>query len=405
MSLLQQLSDKTVWEEYLSYKASLLGKHRELQELQSFCDRQEYLPICRQIAEGTKFPLPQKSVLSKQGSDKKRTVYTYPYAWNQVLRLLTHLMLRRYDGLFCRGLYSFRPGRSAKDAVRSLLRLDGLEEMYCYKADIHDYFNSIPMDQFLPLLDRALQDDPELLIFLRGLLEEPAVMDRGKAVKERKGIMAGTPQACFYANLYLHGLDLHFHQAGVPYMRYSDDIILFAPTREEMESRAGEVRAFLSERGLEINPKKESFSAPGEGWTFLGFRCEGETVDIAAATVTKLKHKMRRKARALQRWANRKGLEGEKAAKAFIRVFNRKLLESPEDNELSWSFWFFSVINTDRSLREIDRYAQDCIRYLISGKRNKARYNVRYEDMKRLGYQSLVHAYYNYPPKPEKQNE
>ena len=63
---------------------------------------------------------------------------------------------------------------------------------------------------------------------------------------------------------------------------------------------------------------------------------------------------------------------------------------------MSWSHWFFSVINPTDSLEVIDRYAQDCLRVLVSGKRTKARYNVRYEDLKALGYQSMVHAYYSF---------
>ena len=99
---------------------------------------------------------------------------------------------------------------------------------------------------------------------------------------------------------------------------------------------------------------------------------------------------------ALARWRDRNGLDGEKAAKAFIRVFNRKLFENPVDNDLTWTYWFFPVINTADSLRTIDRYAQDCVRFLVSGKRTKARFNVRYEDMKALGLRSLVHTYYDY---------
>ena len=40
------------------------------------------------------------SVISKQSTQKKRTVFTYPDAENMVLKLLTYLLLRRYDGLF-----------------------------------------------------------------------------------------------------------------------------------------------------------------------------------------------------------------------------------------------------------------------------------------------------------------
>ena len=58
--------------------------------------------------------------------------------------------------------------------------------------------------------------------------------------------------------------------------------------------------------------------------------------------------------------------------------------------------WYFPVINTAESLGVIDRYAQDCLRFLLSGKRTKARFSVRYEDMKKLGYRNLVHEYYGY---------
>ena len=119
-----------------------------------------------------------------------------------------------------------------------------------------------------------------------------------------------------------------------------------------------------------------------------------DEIDIAPATVKKLKAKMRRKARALRRWCERNDIDSRRAAAAFIRIFNRKLLESSGDNELSWSMWFFPVITTAESLREIDRYAQDCLRFLLSGTRTKARYSASYEDLKALGYRSLVNTYY-----------
>ena len=213
---------------------------------------------------------------------------------------------------------------------------------------------------------------------------------------EQKGIMAGTPLSAFYANLYLRELDQRFAEAGTPYARYSDDILLFAPTEEELRARAADLKALLEEKGLRVNASKEAFFRPEEGWIFLGFLCRGGVTDIAPATLDKLKAKMRRKTRALARWRDRTGHSGEQAAAAFLRVFNRKLFEAPVDSELSWSRWFFPVINTADSLRVIDRYAQDCLRVLVSGKRTKARYNVRYEDLKALGYRSLVHAYYEH---------
>ena len=363
MSLLDLLSDESVWNAFYDYKRSLACPKDFTRELRSFIDEKRYRPVCEAIAAGRPFPLPRKSVISKMGSEKKRVVYTYPPAENTVLKLLTWLLLRRFDDRFCDGLYSFRPGRTAKDAVRRLLK-------------------------------ETLTGDGPLYRFLASLLTESRVLDRGTVVTEKKGIMAGTPLSSFYANLFLSDLDRYFCDRGVVYARYSDDVIFFAPTREAIDRYAGIFREYLTSRELEVNPAKESYTAPGEAFTFLGFSCLGDRVDIAPATVRKLKQKMRRKRDALARWKKRAGTDGEKAAKAFIRVFNRKLFESPRDNELSWSSWFFPVINTADTLKEIDRYAQDCLRYLVSGRHTKGRYQVRYEDLKALGYRSLVNAFF-----------
>ena len=394
MSLLEKLGQPECWERFYDYRTSRICSEQTKSELRQFIDRRDYAPVYEAIVRGERFPLAEKKVISKLESEKKRTVYTYPYAENTVLKLLTYLLLRRYDGLFGKGLYSFRPNRTAKDAVHRLTGISGIGEMYSYKADISNYFNSVPLGFFLPVLEEAVGEDMELYAFLSRLLTEPEVIFRGERISEEKGIMAGTPLSAFYANLYLRKLDLHFEEMGIPYARYSDDIILFAPDAAEAESCAEYVRGFLEEQGLSLNSDKEHFGAPEEGWVFLGFSYNTGTVDIAPTSVIKLKNKMRRKCRALERWSSRSGIDGEKAAAAFIRIFNRKLFDNDDDSDLTWSRWFFPVINTADSLRVIDRYAQDCVRYLISGKRTKSRFNVRYEDIKRLGLKDLVHEYY-----------
>jgi hypothetical protein len=396
MSILDFLSDERVWNAFYEYKMSLACPKQFAAELGAFIREKRYLPVCETMRTG--FPLPVKSVLSKTGSDKKRTVYTYPAPENTVLKLLTWLLLRRYDGLFSDGLFSFRPGRTAKDAVRRLLRRREISAMYGYKADIHDYFNSVPVDKLLPMLREAFSEDEPLYDFSASLLTESSVVDRGKIVREKKGIMAGTPLSAFCANLFLSGLDRYFGERGIFYLRYSDDILLFADTEEEREACISTVRSFLAERQLNINPEKEQRIEPGMPFAFLGFWFDGRKVDVAPLSTVKMKQKMRRKRNALARWKKRNGIGGEKAARAFIRVFNRKLFDVSGDNELSWTKWYYPVINTTESLHEIDLYAQDCIRYLISGTHTKKRFGVRYETLKEMGYRCLVHEYYDSRP-------
>lgn len=397
MDILTEMEAPALWESFLQYRVeSCRLISQEETELREYIENREYLPILARIRRGEPFPHPRKAAISKKSSSKKRIVYVYPPKESWVLKLMTHLLLRRYDHLFTPNLYSFRAGHGVKEAVGFLRRIPGIGGMWSYKADIRNYFNSIPVDKLLIPLNEALSDDPSAYDFIRQLLLDPMVYDQGRLTSEEKGIMAGCPLSTFLANLYLRELDGIFLNNHWIYARYSDDIILFAPTREELEDRIRLVHRFLGEKGLAINPEKESITQPGEPWVFLGICCGDGVIDVAPVSVEKIKAKMRRKMRALQRWADRNHVQGVHAARAFIKVFNHKLFENPISNDLTWARWFFPLITTGRSLHIIDQYAQQCIRTLATGSHTKSAYNFRYEQMKELGYVSLVNRYYSF---------
>lgn len=402
MDILSAMEQKSVWLSFLEYRKNSfrLNETEELQ-LRSFIEQEKYLPILENIRRGEPFPRPRRAAISKKSTSKKRIVYVYPPKEALVLKMMTHLLLRRYDHLFCPNLYSFRAGHGVKEAVNLLSRIRGIDTMWSYKADISNYFNSIPVERLLPILETALADDPAVCRFISELLLDPFVYDRGKLISEEKGIMAGCPLSTFLANLYLKELDSLFYKNRWIYARYSDDIIIFAPTRQELDERIALIHQALAEKGLTMNPEKESITAPGEKWVFLGVSFLDGKVDVAPVSVEKIKAKMRRKMRALQRWADRKHVSGVSAAKAFIRVFNQKLFENPISNDLTWARWFFPLITTDESLHAIDRYAQQCIRTLATGKHTKSAYNFRYDQMKELGYVSLVNRYYSFHSRKE----
>jgi hypothetical protein len=266
--------------------------------------------------------------------------------------------------------------------------------MWAYKLDIHDYFNSISIPILLPLLRDLLADDPPLYAFFERMLTDGRATVDGTIVQENRGVMAGTPTSPFLADVYLMEVDRHFADAGVLYARYSDDIILFAPDREELERYKAVLLDYLDRYRLEVNPDKERIYTPDEPFEFLGFRCHGDAIDISRSVRDKMKGKIRRAARALYRWRMAKGLPAEAAMKALIRQFNAKFFESDDPEALSWSRWFFPVVNRTEGFQEIDRYLQQYLRYLSTGRHTKTNYRIRYRDLKSLGYRSLVHEYY-----------
>lgn len=391
MSILEELLQKEDWMEFYEGKrASGNWSETELKELDSFIETEAYRPIVEKMLRGEAFAPPQKNLLGKIGTTKKRTVYRYPYEENMVLKLLAG-KLHRYDRLFSPNLYSFRSGHGVREALDHLSQENRKQALYSYKLDIRNYFNSIPVESLLAMCREKLED-PGLYRFLAAYLGTTYAEYEGRLIEEEKGVMAGTPISPFLANLYLSDMDEAF--ADVLYARYSDDIILFAESEEERERLASRLQDMLREKGLSVNPEKEIRTAPEEPWTFLGICVGREKTDIAPVSKQKLKDKLRRRARSLERWKRRKGVTGAQAARAYIRAVNRKLYENPNRTELTWTRWYFPLINTDTSLKELDQYIQMCIRYVYFGNHGKKTYRLRYEELKELGYRSLVHAYW-----------
>jgi hypothetical protein len=396
VSVITQLTQQETWEEFLAYRLQKgrLNWH-EFDEADAFVEREDYLPLATKIAQGESLGIPTKKMVNKMGSGKKRVVYSFAADEMLVLKLIAFL-LYKYDDRLAPNCYAFRRGLKAHDAIFKLNKAIHGQQMWAYKLDIHDYFNSIDIDILLPLLKEMLADDPPLYGFFEQMLTNPNVSFNKNIIEERHGVMAGTPTSPFLADVYLNEVDHYFNDANVIYARYSDDIIMFAPDYDTLQQYKEKMCHFLAQYHLEVNPEKEKVYSPDEAYEFLGFKCHGHDIDISEATKRKMKGKIKRQANALLRWKNKNGMEAEKAMKALINYFNRKFFESDDPENLTWSRWFFPVINQTEGLKEIDRYLQQYIRFLSTGRHNKTNYRVDYAQLKALGYKSLVNEYYKF---------
>lgn len=394
-TITSKLLDHGEWEAFLERRRSGHIPEKEFAALESFVENREYIPAVNAILGGD-FGVPEKKQIRKSGTSKKRTVYIFPEAQNNVFKFLTWLMLRKYDSFFSDGLYSFRIAAGANKAVRKIMLGSGLSRMYTYKTDISDYFNSVPVDRLLTLLSELFSDEPELYGIFRGILSSPFVSRNGKTVTEEKGVMAGTPFAVFFANVYLSGLDRLMEEQGFVYARYSDDIIVLAESEEKISQGAETIRGYIADAGLNVNPAKEIFTSPGETVTFLGLSFTGGVIDISDVSKMKIKAKIRRKARALKRWQIKKNVSCENTVRAFVRSVNRRFFGYGDSDGFNWTGWYFPLINTDKTLREIDEYVQYWIRYIPTGKHTKKNYGLSFGVIKDFGYKSLVHEWYRY---------
>ena len=233
--------------------------------------------------------------------------------------------------------------------------------MYCYKVDIHNYFNSIDTDILLKRLESVIEDS-KLMWFFDKVLTQDKCICNGEEITETMGGMAGTPISAFFANVYLMEMDKYFYDNNITYARYSDDIVIFSKDKEKLDNYVAVLRNYINENKLQINAEKENYYNPDEPWEFLGVSCHNGEIDLSSGTIQKIKGKIRRKCRALYRWKIRKSATTDNAIKATIKVFNRKFYGINLTTELTWCRWFFPILTTDKSLKIIDNFLEENLR-------------------------------------------
>lgn len=393
-SIIAQLSAQKVWEQFLAYR---LVKGRlnwnEFEREDEMIEREEYLPLVDDIIAGPGLSIPQKKVINKMGTGKKRVVYTYAPGEMIVLKVLAYL-LYKYDDKFSPDCYAFRRGLKASDAVLRLYHKVRKKGLWAYKLDISNYFNSISIPILLEKLSNVVSDDSELYDFFVRMLSDDRAIYNGEVITEPRGAMAGVPTASFLANVYLMDVDNYFHENNIIYARYSDDIILFAEDYDTLLKYKSQINEMLVAHRLDVNPSKQRVFSPDEPYEFLGFKCSDEGIDISDSAIEKMKGKIRRKMKSVLRWKQQHNISNERAMARLIGYFNSKFFDDSESNSLNWSRWYFPIINLTEGMQIIDHYLQQCIRVLSTGKHTKANYKVGYEQLKALGYKTLIHEFY-----------
>jgi RNA-directed DNA polymerase len=170
--------------------------------------------------------------------------------------------------------YGFRPGRSAHDAIEHLFNLlrGGLPNGWVLDADIRGAFDHIHH----PYLLRRLEHFPA-----RSQIEQwltAGYLEYGTLHTTVEGTPQGAVCSPVLANIALDGLDAVLRRvqpAGrrsrLHLVRYADDFVVVAPSRDLLEQALPQISTWLAERGLELHPEKTRIVHIDEGFPFLGF--------------------------------------------------------------------------------------------------------------------------------------
>jgi RNA-directed DNA polymerase len=178
--------------------------------------------------------------------------------------------------------HGYRPGRSAGQAIQTVLTL--LRQGYTdvVDADLSKYFDTIPHDELMQCLARRIVD-PDMLRLIKQWLRAPVETTDGDGRRRMEGgrnSRAGVPQggviSPLIANLYMNRFLKYWRQTGrgtefqAHIINYADDFVILS--RARAAAALAWTDRVMTRLGLTLNRTKTRLcDARAERFDFLGY--------------------------------------------------------------------------------------------------------------------------------------
>ena len=201
--------------------------------------------------------------------------------------------------------HGFRPGRSAHDAVKEAQAFIQAGKTWVVDIDLRSFFDQVNHDKLMGLIARKVRDK-RLLRLIGDCLRAPLRQPDGSQQKRRQGTPQGGPLSPLLANIYLDPLDKELENRGLAFVRYADDIAIFASSQRSAERIYESVVKWIEKHlKVEVNREK-SGSGPCDQSGLLGFRLYSDgRIGVAPKAIAKLKGRVR------ELWDARQSLTSE----------------------------------------------------------------------------------------------
>jgi RNA-directed DNA polymerase len=217
-------------------------------------------------------PLPVKRVeIPKAGKPGEKRPLGIPAVYDRVCQ---QAMLNRlepiFEPLFDDSSFGYRPGRSAKDALRKVWREIEAGAEWIVDADLKDYFGAIDHEKLMTLVGQRVADGRVLTLIEQMLTA--GYMEGDRLFPTPQGTPQGGVVSPLLSNILLTPFDREMRRRGYQLTRYADDWVVTCKSRRVAEVALGIAEQILGTLGVRVNPQKTQIVHVRHGFVFLGYK-------------------------------------------------------------------------------------------------------------------------------------
>lgn len=256
--------------------------------------REELRQLNLELLEHRYESLPVKLTNLYKG-EKVRTIALFSMRDKVVQQSLAHELGKIYEPLFSAGTYAYRPGQSALEALKLIEdKIIGQKNLWVLKMDIKSYFDCIPHEGLLHVLEKRIREQ-DVLELIRAVIRAKVLDPRTGELKENEiGIYQGSSCAPILSNIYLMDFDREMEKRCSFYIRYCDDILVLESAEQKARELYEYSRMYMEQKGLELKENKTEFHQLGgaEGFSYLGYQFTENGRSVPAKAVSSLTERL-----------------------------------------------------------------------------------------------------------------